>query len=84
MVTKTKNAHTIMKIYYKRSYTSYTFRPLMWPSSGTYVTKNKYTEMLQNYVNQCTRKILINKMSRFKIRITVKNTDKSLILVRNK
>jgi hypothetical protein len=36
-----------MKIQYKRSNTFYMFLPLMWPSSGRCVTKNKYTEMLQ-------------------------------------
>ena len=30
------------------------FRPLTWPSSGRCVTKNKYTETLQKFVNQCT------------------------------
>jgi hypothetical protein len=61
-----------MKIYmYKRSNTSYMFRSLMWPFSGRCVTKNKYVEMLQNFVNQCTCKILSIKITWFKIRVTV-------------
>jgi hypothetical protein len=47
-----------MKIYYKRSDASYMFRPLVCPSSGRCVTKNKYIEMLQKLVKQCTCKIL--------------------------
>jgi hypothetical protein len=38
-----------MKIDYERSKASYKFQPLMWPSSGRCVTKNKYIEMLQKF-----------------------------------
>jgi hypothetical protein len=58
MVTKPTNARKFIKMYYKRSDTSYMFRPLMWPSSERYVTENKHIEMLQKFVNQCTCKIL--------------------------
>jgi hypothetical protein len=70
-----------MKIYYKRIIPSYVFRPLIWPSSGRCVTTNKYTEVLQNVVNQGTCRILNIKIAWFKIRITVENTDTTLILV---
>jgi hypothetical protein len=76
MVTKTNNAHMCMNIYYKRSNTCYMFRTLMWPSSWRCVTKNKHIEMLQMFVNECACKILNIKITWFKIRITVKNTDK--------
>jgi hypothetical protein len=51
-----------MKIYYKCSNTSYMFRPLMWPSSGRCVTKNKYTEMLKckGYHYVCIFKHFLN------------------------
>jgi hypothetical protein len=47
-VTKPKNAHKFMKIHFKRSNSSYMFRPLMWPCSGRCITKSKYIEILQN------------------------------------
>jgi hypothetical protein len=65
-------AHKFVKIPSKLSNTSYMFRPLMWLSSGRCVTKNTYTEMLQNLVNQCTCAVLNIKITRFKISINFK------------
>jgi hypothetical protein len=45
------NAHEFMKLYYKRSNAYYMFRPLMWPSSGRCVTKNKYIDILQKSIS---------------------------------
>jgi hypothetical protein len=45
---KPTNAHKFMKIYYKHITSSYIFLPLMWLSSGGFITKNKYIEMLQS------------------------------------
>jgi hypothetical protein len=44
-----------MKVYYKRSNASYMSRPLTWPSLRMCITKNKYIEMLQKFVDQCNR-----------------------------
>jgi hypothetical protein len=63
---KPTNAHKFMKIYYKRSNTSYMFRPLMWPSSGRCVTKDKYSEMLQKLCEPMQCKLSNIKITRFK------------------
>jgi hypothetical protein len=35
-------------------YTSYMFRPLMWPSSGRCITKDRYIEILQKFGDRST------------------------------
>jgi hypothetical protein len=71
VITTPTNVHKFVKTYYKRSNTSYMFRPLMWPSTGTCVTKNKCIEMLRMLVYQYRCKSLNIKMTWFKIRIIV-------------
>jgi hypothetical protein len=37
-----------------KPYSSYTFRPLIWPNSGRCFTKDRYIEISQNILRKCT------------------------------
>ena len=49
---KPTNGHKCMKVCYKHTYTSYMFWPLMWPSLGRCVTKERYLKILQQFVRR--------------------------------
>jgi len=58
----------------------YMFRPLMWLSSGWCFTKERYFEISQTFVIQCTDvKYKVLKSTWFKMHNKVKNQDKSLV-----
>jgi hypothetical protein len=68
MVLKPTNAHKFMKIGYKRSNTCYSYM-FGHPLSGRCLRKNKYFDLLQKFVNQCTCKILNIKSTWYKVLI---------------
>jgi hypothetical protein len=51
---KTKKCITMYESTLHIPYCCYMFRPLMWPSAGRCITKDRYIEILQKVLNQCT------------------------------
>ena len=55
MVTKPINANQSIKVsyYVMNILRPYIFRPLLWPSSGRWITKNGFIDILQKFVTKC-------------------------------